>query len=413
LSFRPFSRLLASSVVSNLGDGLRVTALPLLAASLTRDPAAIAAVTAVVWLPWLVFGLVGGTVVDRVSRIGLLIGVQVARMLVIAALALLVWQDQASMAVIYVVAFCIGIGEVLADTAMQAVIPTLVAEPELERANGQLYATQAVANDFVGPPVGGVLYAGWAAVPFAANAAAWALSAILLSRLFVIQPRRIARPATSFVEDVVVGAKWLSRHEVLRVLLVWGAIVNASLVAFGSITVLFALEILGVSEAAFGFLAAAIGLGGITGTLVAGRLVRRFGRGRLIGAGAVAGGAGGMLAGLVGSPVLFAALMFVLTASAAVVSIVVSALRQSIVPNELLGRVHATFRVFSYGAIPLGALAGGWIAGAYGLRAPYLIGGVIVMAAGVVVGRWVNDASIARSRAATGPSPATTDVSET
>ena len=412
VSISPFRRLWASAAVSNLGDGLRVTALPLLAASITRDPTAIAAVTAVVWLPWLVFGVVGGTIVDRVSRIGLLIGVQVARMLVVAALAVLVWQDQASMPLIYVVAFGVGIGEVLADTAMQAVIPTLVAEDQLERANGQLYAAQAASNDFVGPPVGSVLYASVAAAPFAANAAAWGLSAILLSRLFVTQPPRTARPATSFIEDVVVGGKWLFRHEVLRVLLVWGAVVNASLVAFGSIYVLFALEILGVSEAAFGFLAAAIGLGGITGTLVAGRLVRRFGRGRLIQAGAVVGGAGGMLAGLAPSPIVFAALMFTLTASAAVVSIVVAALRQSIVPNELLGRVHATFRVFSYGAIPVGALAGGWLASAYGLRAPYLIGGAIVVVAGLVIGRWVSDATIASSRAPSGPPVpgATTDV---
>jgi MFS family permease len=408
LSVRPFSRLLASSAVSNLGDGLRVTALPLLAASLTRDPVAIAAVTAVVWLPWLVFGVVGGTIVDRVSRIGLLIGVQVARLLVVATLAALVWQDQASMLVIYVVAFGIGMGEVLADTAMQAVIPTLVPEGELERANGQLYAAQATANDFLGPPVGSVLYANAASVPFVANAAAWGVSAILLSRLFVTQPARIPRAPSSFIEDVVVGARWLVRHEVLRVLLVWGAVVNASLVAFGSIYVLFALEILGVSEVAFGFLAASIGLGGITGTLVAGRLVRRFGRGRLIQAGAVAGGAGGMLAGLADSSIVFAALFFVLTPSAAVVSIVVAALRQAIVPNELLGRVHATFRVFSYGAIPLGAVAGGWLASAFGLRAPYLIGGAIVILAGLLIGFWVTDTTIAAARERTGANPAQT-----
>jgi MFS family permease len=174
--------------------------------------------------------------------------------------------------------------------------------------------------------------------------------------------------------------------------------VNGSLVAFGSISVLFALEVLGVSEAAFGFLAAAIGLGGISGTFIAGRLVRRFGRGRLIGGGAVIGGIGGVLAGLADSAIVFAALMFVLTAFAAVVSIVVAALRQSIVPNEMLGRVHATFRTASYGAIPLGALAGGWLASAFGLRAPYFIGGAITAAAGLLIGIWVNDATIARAR---------------
>jgi MFS family permease len=209
---------------------------------------------------------------------------------------------------------------------------------------------------------------------------------------------RAERSTTSFVQDVVAGARWLWRHPILRALLVWGAVVNASLVAFGSIGVLFALEILRIGEAAFGLLAAAIGLGGIVGTFVAGWLVRRVGRSRLIGAGAVVGGAAGIAAGLVSSPALFAALMFCITLSAAVVSIVVAALRQSIVPNELLGRVHATFRVFSYGAIPVGAMVGGWIAQAYGLRAPYVIGGVVVLAAGLLIGLWVSDSRIALAR---------------
>ena len=393
-----FGRLWSASAISNLGDGLRITALPLLAASLTRDPAAIAAVSAVVWLPWLVFGVAGGTIVDRLPRVGLLVGVQAGRMLVVAALAGLVWADAATMLVIYVVAFAIGIGEVLADTTMQALIPSVVPDEDLERANGQLYASQAVANDFAGPPVGGVLFATLSWTPFAANAVSWAIAAVILARLRVESGGPAGPRATTFLQDVVEGARWLWGHPILRALLVWGAVVNGSLIAFGAIAVLFALEILRVGEAGFGFLAAAIGLGGIGGTLVAGYLVRRLGRSRLIQGGAVLGGAAGVAAGLVDSAVAFAALMFVLTASAAVVSIVVSALRQSIVPNHLLGRVHATFRVFSYGAIPIGALAGGWLASAYGLRAPFVAGGTIVVLAGLLVGRWVTDAAIARAR---------------
>lgn len=395
-----FRRLWTASAVSNLGDGLRVTALPLLAASLTRDPSAIAAVTAVVWLPWLVFGIVGGTIVDRMPRISLIVGVQLGRMLVIAALGALVWLDQASMLVIYAVAFAIGIGEVLADTTMQTLIPAIVPDEDLEQANGQLYAAQAVANDFAGPPVGSMLFAALSWIPFALNAVAWGLAAALLGGLRLGAPSRVARAPTTFIEDVVVGARWLWGHPVLRALLVWGAVVNASLVAFGSIYVLFALEVLALSEAAYGFLAAAIGLGGIAGTVVAGRLVRGVGRSRVIQLGGIVAGVVGIIGGFMTSAIAFAALMFVLTASAAVVSIVVSALRQSIVPNELLGRVHATFRVFSYGAIPLGALAGGWMAGAYGLRAPYFVGGAIVLVMSLGIGRWVTDAAIERARLA-------------
>jgi MFS family permease len=123
------------------------------------------------------------------------------------------------------------------------------------------------------------------------------------------------------------------------------------------------------------------------------------GRSRVIQLGGIAGGVVAIIGGFMTSPVAFAALMFVLTAAAAAVSIVVSAMRQSIVPNELLGRVHATFRVFSYGAIPLGALAGGWLAESFGLRAPYFVGGAIVLVMSLGIGRWVTDAAIERARA--------------
>ncbi len=399
-----FGRLWAANAVSNLGDGLRVTALPLLAASLTRDPAAIAAVSAVVWLPWLVFGLVGGTIVDRLPRVRLLVGVQLGRLVVIGALAVAVWTGNASMAWIYLVAFGIGLGEVLADTTLQTLIPAVVPESELERANGQIYAAQSVANDFAGPPVGSVLFSTLAAAPFVANAAAWGISAALLAGMRVEAPARVATTApTSFVQDVVSGARWLWAHPVLRPLLIWGAVVNASLTAFSSIYVLFALEILGIGEAAFGFLAAAIGLGGIGGTLAAGWLVSHIGRSRIIAAGGIVGGGAAMLAGLTSEAIGFAGLMIVLMGVAAAVSIVVAALRQAIVPNEMLGRVHATFRVFSYGSIPLGALVGGWLAGALGLRAPYLIGGGVMLVAGLLVGRWVTGTAIDEARRAARP----------
>lgn len=398
-----FPRLFAAATVSNLGDGVRLTAIPLLAASLTRDPSAIAAVTAVVWLPWLVFGVLGGAIVDRVHRVRLLAGVQVGRMLVIGGLAGMVWTDNASMALIYAAAFLIGIGEVIADTTMQTLIPAIVPEHELERGNGQLYAAQAVSNEFVGPPVGSVLFSLANSAPFAANAVTWGTSALILSRLHVAQPSRAGLPPTTLLQDVVAGARWLWAQPVLRALLMWGALVNASLVSFGSISVLFALEILGVSEASFGFLAAAGGLGGIAGTLVAGRVVRRVGRSRVIQGGAIVGGLASLAAGLVSHAVAFGALMFLLTAAAAMVTIVVAAMRQSIIPSALLGRVSATFRVFSYGSIPLGAMFGGWLAASFGLRAPFLLGGAVVTIAGLFIGRWVTQAAIDRAREAARP----------
>ena len=399
LHISAFGRLFAASAASNVGDGLRLAALPLLAASLTRDPGAIAAITAVIMLPWLLFGAVGGAIVDRVDRVRLLSMVQLARMAVVAVLAAVVWTDNASMLIVYLAAFLFGIGEVLADTTMQTLVPALVRNEELERANGQLYASQSVGNEFVGPPVGSVLFSAVPAAPFVLNAVAWGTAGAVLSRLEVEQPHRLARPPSSLLGDVVAGARWLLGQPLLRALVVWAVFVNAALAAFSSLYVLFALEVLGISEAAFGLLTAVAGLGGVSGTLLAGRVVRRFGRATIVQAGSVLAGAAAIGAGLLASVVPFAVLLFVLTASAAVVIIVLTSLRQTIVPGRLLGRATATMRMMTYGALPVGALFGGWLASAFELRAPFLVGGSVVIVAGLLIGRWLTPVAIERARA--------------
>jgi MFS family permease len=396
----PFGRLFTASAISNLGDGLRLTALPLLAASLTRDPGAIAAITAVIMLPWLLFGALGGAIVDRVHRVHLLLVVQLGRMAVVAALAVVVLSGNASMPLIYLAAFLFGVGEVLADTTMQALLPAIVPHTQLERANGRLYASHAVGNEFVGPPLGSVTFAAIPAAPFALNALAWGAAALSLARFEVDQPHRAARPPTSLLQDIVAGARWLFAHSLLRAVLIWAVFVNASLASFTSLYVLFALEVLGISEAAFGFLAAAAGVGGVAGTLVAGRLVDRFGRGLVVQAGSVVCGVAAISAGLLTSPIPFAAMIVALTASAAVVIIVLTALRQSIVPGRLLGRAIATQRAFTYGALPVGALFGGWLASVTNLSAPFLLGGTVVVLAGLLIGPWLTPAAIEQARAA-------------
>jgi MFS family permease len=409
LPVTPFGRLFAASAVSNLGDGVRLSALPLLAAALTRDPGAIAAMTAVVMLPWLVFGAVGGAIVDRVDRVRLLLGVQLGRMLVVGVLSVIVWTDNATLALLYGVAFLLGLGEVLADTTMQTLIPSIVAQDGLEQANGQLYASQTVGNDFVGPPTGSVLFAAQPAAPFALNAATWLMSALVLAGLRIERPARPAGAPASLFRDIVAGARWVFAQPLLRALVVWAVVVNAALISFGSLYVLFALEVLAIDEAAFGFLTAAAGIGGVTGTLLAGRIVRRFGRSMVVQAGSVLTGLASIGAGLVSSAIPFALLLVLLTASAAVVIIVLTSLRQTIVPNAMLGRATATMRMLTYGAIPPGALFGGWIAAQFGLHVPFVVGGLVVVAAGLLIGRWLTPAAIDAARAAAaaghGPGP--------
>ena len=160
---------------------MREAALPLLAASLTRDPGAVAAVTFAGRLPWLLFSLVSGAVVDRVDRRRLLWQVDTGRALVVTALAAAVLLEATSIPLLVVVAFVLGTGETLFDNAAQALMPSVVSRERLEEANSRLFAIQISSQEFVGPPVGSFLF-GVVAVsaPFFVDAGSFFAAAALV-----------------------------------------------------------------------------------------------------------------------------------------------------------------------------------------------------------------------------------------
>ena len=178
-----FRLLWAATGASNLGDGVGLVALPLLAASLTRDPLQIAAVAAAQRLPWLLFVLISGVTIDRTDRRQLQQVANVGRALVLAALGGVVWFGWASIPLLLGIALLLGVAETLADTAAVALLPAVVPRDRLEQANGRLYTTQTVANEFIGPPVGGGLFALTAAAPLLLVAGCYGLAATLVSLL--------------------------------------------------------------------------------------------------------------------------------------------------------------------------------------------------------------------------------------
>ncbi|WP_159061308.1 MFS transporter, partial [Streptomyces europaeiscabiei] len=153
---RPFRWLLASAAASNAGDGITRTLLPLLVVAHHPDPAAVAGLTAVNMLPWLLFALPAGVLVDRADRRRIVLGSNAVRAAALAGAAFVLAQDR-PLGLLYALAFVLGIAETLADTAAPAMLPRLVDERHLERANGRLSATQIVLNETAGPPVAGHL----------------------------------------------------------------------------------------------------------------------------------------------------------------------------------------------------------------------------------------------------------------
>src|SRR3712207_409232 len=249
-------RLWTSSGLSNLADGALKVALPLVAVDFTRSPVLVAGVTLALTLPWLLVALPVGALADRLDRRHLMLGANAARALLLAGLVVALAFDLGSIWVLYVVAFGLGAAETVYDTSAQSILPAIAPRAELTRANGRLYAVELTANQFVGPPLGGVLVAAGATVAFATPMGLWlaALGALLL----VPGRFRVAREGgTSVRADVTEGLRFLGRHRLLRTLAVMVGVSNFASSAVFAVFVLHAVgpgSAMGLSEQGYGLL---------------------------------------------------------------------------------------------------------------------------------------------------------------
>jgi MFS family permease len=399
-----FWRFWAASTVSNLGDGVRIVALPLLAVRLTSDPLVVSGLVAMAFLPWVVVGPLSGAVVDRVDRRRLIVRVQLVRALVALAFAAAVWSGTVAVWMLYLTAFVIAVGETLVDSAAQAAVPQLVGPSQLEAANGRVMAGQIVTNDVVGAPFGALLFGIGATVPFLLDGVTYLAGALLVTLVRVdLSPVRPAGAASGqpigLLADTAAGLRFLWSHTLLRDLAFVVALANLGMGAHSAVLVLFALVVLGVPEVGFGVLVGFGAIGGLLGAWGASRAVDRLGRRRtLLAVTVVMGGAIGGL-GLATSPLVAGALLMVAMGSASAFSVVGQSLRQVLAPPHLLGRAVAGFRLVGMSAVPLGAVLAGSIARVAGLRAPFLVAGVAVLAAAALQRRVLTERSLAAALA--------------
>ncbi|MDT0531690.1 MFS transporter [Micromonospora sp. DSM 115977] len=378
---RPFWTFWSAAALANVGDGIRLAAFPLLAASLTTSPVGVAAVTAAQALPWLVTGLLAGSLADRRGARTLLAQADVARVIVLAVLVVAVATGWASLPLVLLASFLLGVGETVRDTAAQTALPGLVPDRLLERANGRLAAGEIVGNEFVGPPVGAALFVMGTALPFAANGASLALAVMLVLTLPLSLAARPPAAATQVDQGVAAGLRWLVRHRVLRTLAVVTAAVAAADSAWFAILVLYATNRLGTGTAGFGIMLAVGALGGLLGSLVADRLVAGR-RHRVVLAWSLAITAGIPAVLAVTSQLWAAVLVIVVTSgSFAVLNVTAVSLRQRLVPRELLGRVVAAGRTLSFSAAAVGALLGGVLTSTIGIEAPFVFSGLVAATA--------------------------------
>ncbi|SBT45010.1 MFS transporter [Micromonospora narathiwatensis] len=395
-----FARLWAASTMSALGSGMAVVAAPLYVASRTDDPLIVSAGAAVAWLPWLLFSLPGGVLVDRVDRRRLMVVIDWVRVAVLVVLAAAMLTGRAGVALLYAVLFVINTGEVVFRSAAQAVVPAVVPRSRLERANGWLGGGTQVMQNMVAGPLGGFLFVVAAAIPFGVNAGTYALSAVLVG-LLAGSYRGSPEPGRrrSVRAEVAEGFRWLLSQRLLRTMTLLIGMLNVTLTAALAVLVLLATERLGLGSVGYGALFTCIAVGGLLGSAVGDRLVAAITAtwtiriGLLIEAGLHLALAASRSAAVVG------AALFVFGVHSALWNMVANSLRQRLTPPALMGRVGSTTLFIAAGGNCVGALLGGVVAARFGITAPYWVGFVVALVVIALTWRVFDRATVAAAYA--------------
>ncbi len=369
-------RLWTASTISNLGDGVFIVALPLLASRLTRSELSISFIGVAAALPWLLLSLPIGAIVDRIDHRLLMVRSDVFRAATVAALAIAVASHNVHVWMLWVAAGCLGVAEVFFDNASQAMVPSIVPVEVLEKANGRRFAAEIAANSFVGTPIGSVLFVVAMWLPFGFDAASFAIASALVLTLRAATAAPVVRSNTRhrLREDIAEGLRWLSGHRVLRGLALAASLSVLGMQMTAAIFVLFAQDLLHLSDRWYGALIAIGAVGAVGGGLVAERLTKRLGPLSIIYATVVLWTlcmfAEGFWPRLWVSAIATVAMAFGTT----VWNTVTVSLRQRIVPPSLFGRVNSVYRWLVWGSISIGAALGGIVAREFGLRAPFFFG---------------------------------------
>lgn len=371
--------LWTASGLSNLADGILQLSLPLLALELGSSPSAVAGITVALGLPWLLFALHAGALADRLDRRRVMVAVQLGRVIVVGGLAVVAATATARTWMLFVVAFALGVMETLFDTSAQTIVPTVVAADELTRANGRLSAVETTMNEFVGPPLGGLLVGVGVALSLGTTAACFLLAAIALARISgSFRPTRIVTGAR-WREDIAEGLRYLRGQPVLCRFTLIGAVSNVcATAAFALLAVLVvAPGPMGLSELEFGALLTVSAVGSLIASLTVEAAERALGRRRLLLVCIIVDGAS--IAAMATADVAVAIpASLVLGAGLVVWNVIVVSLRQRIVPDHLLGRVNAASRMVSWGAVPVGAAIGATLVGVVDVTTVFAYSGVAI-----------------------------------
>ena len=256
---RSFRWLLASSWLTNLGDGITLAAGPLLVASQTRNPLAVAMAVFLQRLPWLLFGLYAGVLADRLDRRAIVIATGLVRVAILVLLTALILTHRVDVAVVLAALFLFGVTETFGDTTSTTLLPMLVGPNDLSIANSRAMTGIVVWNQLAGPPVGAALFAVGMALPFVSEGVCVLAGMLLITRVRL--PAHGARGRSARVREIREGWSWLSAHAAVRTLAITIFTFNVTFGAAWSVLVLYSRGRLGLGAVGFGLISTAIAVG--------------------------------------------------------------------------------------------------------------------------------------------------------
>jgi len=366
-----FRWLLASSWVTNVGDGIALAAGPLLVASQTHNAILVALAGLLQRAPWLVLGLYAGAIADRVDRRVLVMLSDAVRAGVVAMLCVVIATGRVDIALVLVAMFLLGVTEVFADTTSATLLPMLVERADLGLGNARFQASFLVANQIVGPPLGAFLFAAGMVWPFVVQVVCVALGVVLVAR--IATPKGGVRGAADshVTRDIVEGVRWLVHNAAVRTLALVILAFNVTWGAGWSVLVLYSLDHLHMRDIGFGLLTSAAAVGGLVGTSSYGWIERHVALSTVMRVCLLLEVLTHLSLALTTSGTVAIAIMVVFGAYAFVWGTVSQTVRQRVTPTELQGRVGSVYLVALFGGLVIGQALGGWLAETWGLTAPF------------------------------------------
>jgi MFS family permease len=416
-----FAKLWTASTTSALGSGVAVIAAPLFVAAHDKNPLVVSATFAVSWLPWLLFALPGGVLVDRVDRRRLMVAIDWTRVAAMSALAAALLAGWSSIALLDCVLFVINAGEVIFRSASQAMIQAVVPRERLERANGWLVGGTIVMQQMIAGPLGGFLFVLAACVPFFVNAGTYAASAVLVGLLGGTyraqqsakaasdQPRQQFGPGRTLTRDaprlrtvrreLAEGFGWLAGQRLLRTMALLIGLLNLTLAAATAVLVLLVRERLHLGAVGYGTLFTCEAVGGLIGSAAGDWLIRKVTATWTIRIGLLIEASFHLTLAVSRTAILDGLLLFAFGLHGALWTIVSSSLRQRLAPPEMLGRVASSYMFVGAAGNSVGALLGGVVAARFGITAPYWVGFVVAAIVAAATWRVFDRASVAQAYA--------------